>query len=75
MCRLERIKITSAIRPQEDIPRANFFTEKPKGLNSAETLLSRVNLRTKIKFLMSLGACKTFLRVMEGLKGDIGKSP
>ena len=38
---------------------ARSFTEKPYGSNSMETKLSRVNLRTEIRFLTMLGETKT----------------
>jgi hypothetical protein len=38
------------------------FTEQPEGSNSTEQLLSMVNWRTEIRFLMSLGETRTLLR-------------
>jgi len=41
------------------------FTERPKGSNSIEQLLSVVNRRTEIKFLIMLGETKTLFRTRE----------
>jgi hypothetical protein len=38
------------------------FTEQPAGSNSTEQLLSVVNWRTEIKFLISFGETRTLLR-------------
>jgi len=38
------------------------FTEQPAGSNSTEQLLSEVNWRTEIRFLISLGETRTLLR-------------
>ena len=38
------------------------FTEQPEGSNSKEQLLSEVNWRTEIRFLISLGEIRTLLR-------------
>jgi len=42
------------------VPRS--FTEQPKGPNSTEKLLSEVNWRTDIRFLISFGETRTLLR-------------
>jgi hypothetical protein len=44
---------------------ARSFTEQPAGSNSMEQLLSEVNWRTEIRFLISLGETKTLLRVKD----------
>jgi hypothetical protein len=44
--------------------------DKPKGSNSTETELSRVNLRTEIKFLTMESEIKTLLR--RGGAADVG---
>ena len=42
------------------VPRS--FTEQPEGSNSTEQLLSEVNWRTDIRFLISFGETRTLLR-------------
>jgi hypothetical protein len=44
------------------------FTERPKGSNSIEQLLSVVNRRTEIKFLIMLGDTRTLFRT----RGECG---
>jgi len=46
------------------------FTERPKGSNSMEQLLSVVNRRTEIKFLIMLGETRTLERI-KGRRGVI----
>jgi hypothetical protein len=41
---------------------ARSFMEKPKGSNSMDTKLSRVNLRTEIRFLTMSGETSTFCK-------------
>jgi hypothetical protein len=42
------------------------FTEQPVGSNSTEQLLSIVNWRTEIKFVISCGETRTLLRHNKG---------
>jgi hypothetical protein len=44
------------------------FTEQPEGSNSMEQLLSVVNWRTEMRFLISLGDTRTLLRCKEPFK-------
>ena len=48
------------------IPVWKYFTEKPNGSNSIETLLSVVNWRTDTKFLIKFGASRTLFRIRGG---------
>jgi hypothetical protein len=59
---IQRVQRARAIAPNDHVPRLESFTEQPAGSNSTEQLLSVVNWRTEIKFLISFGETRTLLR-------------
>lgn len=67
--REEGIEVARTIAHVNHAMGLKVFHKKPKGSNSAEQELSRVNWRTEIKFLTREGS----IRVLERRKEELGR--